>query len=279
MTRSVRAAMAEGIARLAAAGTGTPERDARRLMAHALEVGADRISLMAQDEIGPGSEEAFDGLIARRLLHEPVSRIVGGRWFYGRWFDVSPATLDPRPETETLVQIALERRFDRVLDLGTGTGCIVISLLAERADARGVGSDLSEGALATAAENAATCGVADRLSLVRSDWMAGVDGTFDLIVSNPPYIAPEEMSGLAPDVTKFDPRQALTDGVDGLGAYRAIAAQAPARLVPGGRLLVEIGPTQAGAVAGLFRDAGLTEIRTFPDLDGRDRVVAALRPQ
>ena len=162
-----------------------------------------------------------------------------------------------------------------MLDLGTGSGCIVISLLAERLKAKGVGTDISQKAVLVAGENAVMAGVADRLVLPLSEWFDDVGGRFDLIVSNPPYIAAAEMADLAPEVRDYEPRQALTDDADGLTAYRILARDAPDHLTPGGRILVEIGATQGQAVAELFSGAGLEDVEVHPDLDGRDRVVSA----
>jgi release factor glutamine methyltransferase len=202
-----------------------------------------------------------------------MAQITGERLFWGRSFRVTGATLDPRPETEVLVAAALAEPFARVLDLGTGTGCILLSLLADRPGTAGLGVDVSPAALAVAVENAARLGVVAEFRL--SDWFAGVAGRFDLIVSNPPYIAAAEMAGLAPEVRDWEPHLALTPGGDGLDAYRAIAGGVAAHLEPGGRLLLEIGPTQAAEVAALLAAAGLAGIEVLADLDGRDRVVAA----
>lgn len=210
-----------------------------------------------------------------RKFGTPLSRIVGQRLFYGREFVLSPAVLDPRPETECLVEAALAEPFAQVLDLGTGSGCIAVTLLAERPSATGVATDLSDQALEIAQANARSSGVLDRLWLTQSDWWSGIAGQFDLIVSNPPYIALDEMDGLMPEVRDHDPRLALTDEGDGLGAYRDIARGLGAHLAPGGRVVLEIGPTQAAAVSELLNTAGLVEIRVLPDLDGRDRVVCA----
>ncbi len=165
-----------------------------------------------------------------------------------------------------------------MLDLGTGSGCILLSCLADMPAATGVGADLSQAALAMAGENAAALGLEERTAFVRSDWFAEVEGRFDLIVANPPYIAAEEMAGLAPEVRDWEPHLALSPGGDGLGAYRAIAAGAAAHLAPAGRLIVEIGPAQGQAVAGLLAGQGFTGIAILPDLDGRDRVVEAEAP-
>jgi len=274
---SVQAAVAQGSARLAAAGVPDAVRDARWLMAHALGVDPGRLVLLAGDPLPPGVAARFDAMLSARAARQPVAQITGTRAFWGRAFTVTPDVLDPRPETETLVALALAEPFARVLDLGTGSGCIAITLLAERPNARGVGADLSVPALAVAGANAARHGVADRLILTPSDWFADLGGTYGLIVANPPYIAADEMADLQPEVRDWEPWQALTDGADGLTAYRAIVAAAPAHLSMRGRLIVEIGATQGPAVAALFTTAGLQEVAVHPDLAGRDRVVSGRR--
>ncbi|MDO5613914.1 MAG: peptide chain release factor N(5)-glutamine methyltransferase [Paracoccus sp. (in: a-proteobacteria)] len=275
MTLTIRAAL-EGAARdLRAAGVADPMGDARRLMAAALGVDPGRVLLMAGDTLTPDQQARFDGFAAQRAGRQPVAQITGTRAFWKHDFHVTPDTLDPRPETETLVAAALDRPWRSVLDLGTGTGAILISLLAERRGAHGLGVDLSPAALQVAQGNAARIGV--RADFAPSDWFSAVSGRFDLIVSNPPYIAASEMPGLSPEVRDWEPHLALTDGADGLGAYRAIAAGAAAHLTPGGAVLVEIGPTQAAAVSALFAAAG-AKARVLADLDGRDRVILAEFP-
>lgn len=230
-------------------------------------------------DIADGSMVArFKDLIARRCAREPLSHLVGYRDFYEHRFLVSPDVLDPRPDTEALVRTALEESFARVLDLGTGSGCILLSLLAARDEATGVGTDMSEAALAVAEKNSARLEIGSRASFVRSDWFDALEGQFDLIVSNPPYIAADEMHDLQPEVRLYEPRLALTDEADGLTAYRQITVGAPAHLKPGGRLIVEIGPTQAAAVSAMMADAGFQGISVIPDLDGRDRVVVGHKP-
>jgi release factor glutamine methyltransferase len=203
-----------------------------------------------------------------------MGQILGHRAFWRHRFRVTPDVLDPRPETEALVAEALRAPFVRVLDLGTGSGAILLSLLADRPAATGLGTDVSAPALAVAAHNAAALGLADRAAFLRADWFDGVAGSFDLIVSNPPYIAEGEMAALAPEVRDWEPRLALTPGGDGLAAYRTIAAGAGAHLAPGGRLIVETGAAQGPAVAAIMAAAGLGPVRVLPDLAGRDRVVA-----
>lgn len=264
-------------ARLRAAGVPDPAGDARRLFLHALNAGGGaRLSrhhlaeALARPVPAPAAA-VFEAAIAARAARQPVSQITGRRAFWTHEFRVTPDVLDPRPETETLVEAALALPWREVLDLGTGSGAILVSLLAARPGARGLGTDLSAAALAVARGNAADAGVDARF--VESDWFAAVAGRFDLIVSNPPYIAEAEMPALAPEVRDWEPRMALTDGGDGLSAYRALCAGAPAHLHPGGHLLVEIGPTQGRAVAALMAAAGLSQVRILPDLDRRDRVV------
>jgi release factor glutamine methyltransferase len=269
-------AIARGAARLAEAGVPDAARDARLLYRWAAGLdGAGLAATLAE----PASEEEiarFECAIEARAARTPVSHITGMREFWGRSFRVTPAVLDPRPETETLIAAALEGPpAECILDLGTGSGCILLTLLAEWLDARGTGVDASSEALAVAAENARRLGVADRAEFRLGDWCDGLAGSYDLIVSNPPYIAAEEIARLAPEVRLHEPRAALTPGGDGLEAYRRIAAGVGPLLAPTGRLLLEIGPTQAAAVAGILRRAGLHLTDVLLDLDGRDRVISA----
>lgn len=273
---TVAEALRHAVAELRAAGVAGPERDARRLLAHALEVTPDRLALLA-GALPEAATERLAAALAARRAGQPVAQILGRRAFWGHEFRVTPDVLDPRPETETLVTAALERPFRRVLDLGTGSGCILLSLLADRPAARGVGVDASLPALRVAEANAAALGLADRALLVHGDWTDGIAGTFDLVVSNPPYIPEADIAALAPEVRDWEPHTALAAGVDGLAAYRAITSGVPALLAPAGRLLLEIGPGQAGPVAALCRSAGLPALSLREDLDGRARVVVAAR--
>ena len=274
----LRALLADGAARLARAGVDDAQGDARKLLAHVLQVAPHRITLMLDDMATPATIAAVNALLDQRAAHRPVAKIIGKRAFWKHDFIVTDATLDPRPDTEALVAAAIAAPFAKMLDLGTGTGCILLSCLGENAMAHGTGTDLSADALQVAAANAAALQLTHRVTLLQSDWFAAITGRFDLIVSNPPYIAAAEMPELAPDVRNWDPHLALTPGGDGLSAYRRIAAGAGARLLPGGRLLLEIGPTQAPAVTALLDRAGLQDIAVLPDLDGRDRVISARKP-
>nr|WP_268821742.1 peptide chain release factor N(5)-glutamine methyltransferase [Octadecabacter dasysiphoniae] len=251
-----------------------PDREAKVLLVQA--TGRELHNLTRAD-FDAATMDRYIALCERRRAREPMAHILGTRDFWKHSFVVTKDVLDPRPDTETLVQAALEVPFARVLDLGTGSGCILISVLADRSGATGVGADVSEAALEVAAQNVMAIGVYERCVLVQSDWFEGVDGTFDLIVSNPPYIAEDEMPTLAPELS-FEPRIALTDGGDGLSCYRILADGAGAHLNAGGWLMVEIGPTQAGQVAQMFRAAGLVAVGIRRDLDGRDRVVVGQKP-
>lgn len=264
---------------LAAVGIPDPGRDARRLFSHALGIEPGRLTLVLPDPLEATAQAAFDALIARRVMREPVSHLTGTRAFYGRDFIVNGAVLDPRPETETLIEAALSLPFDRVLDLGTGSGCILLTLLAEMPGATGLGIDISAAACAVAAQNAQALGLSQRAQFQLGNWHAGPLGEYDLIVANPPYIALSEMAGLSPEVRDWEPRAALTDEGDGLGAYRAILNGISQHLTEGGRLLLEIGPTQAEEVSVLVLTAGFAMVDVIQDLDGRDRIVMAIQPE
>ena len=268
--------IARAAARLAGAGVAAPERDARLLYRWAADLDGAALSAALSDPATAPEIGRFERAVTARAGRAPVSQITGVREFWGRRFRVTPAVLDPRPETETLVAAALAGPpVRRVLDLGTGSGCILLSLLAEWPQARGVGVDISAAALEVAASNAISLGVADRAELVTGDWCAGLSGQFGLIVSNPPYVAAGELAGLAPEVRLHEPLEALSPGGDGLDATRRIAAGVGPLLAPGGRLLLEIGPRQAAAVNRILTDAGMAVTAVLPDLDGRDRVVSA----
>lgn len=266
---------------LAQSGIDSAEADARLLIEHAL--GIDRTTVMTRGERALTPEEIakIDTLAARRLAHEPVARIVGAKEFWSMALAVSPDVLVPRPETETVVELALDRigaaqRMERlcILDIGTGTGALLLALLKELPRATGTGTDISDGALRVAGANAERHGLAPRCKFIKCDIAAGVPGPFDLIVSNPPYIAHSDIAGLEPEVRDYDPALALDGGPDGLACYRAIAGAARRLLAPGGRLVVELGLGQDAAVSGLFSEAGLTALETRQDLAGIPRALA-----
>ena len=285
MPDTVRQAFVETAAVLRGAGIETSELDARLLICHAAGLTHECFVARAGEALQPEAAARLDALVRRRASREPISRITGTREFYGRSFLVNESALDPRPDTETLIEAALSvmektgRRDEplRLLDLGTGTGCILLTLLAELPKARGLGTDLSLAALRLAEANARRLGVAGRASFLASDWLDAIHGEFDLIVSNPPYIASGEIKRLVPEVAHHDPYLALDGGPDGLMAYRRIAAGAARLVAPKGAILIEIGSSQASAVAGLLRDGGflVENDGTSFDLGGRPRVVAA----
>ena len=226
--------------------------------------------------------ETYDGYIARRLRREPVSHILGRKGFWKIMLGVTKDVLTPRPDTEVIVDEALkafpEHMAFNVLDLGVGSGAILLAILAERPAAKGLGIDISEEALAVARENAANLDLNNRLALLRGDWTAGLgDATFDLVVSNPPYIATDEIETLDPEVRDHEPRLALDGGPDGLDPYRVLAPEILRVLKPGGLFAVEIGHTQSAPVEALFRAAGASGVRTIKDLALRDRVVAGAK--
>jgi release factor glutamine methyltransferase len=270
-------------ARLEAAGIEGPVIDARLLVEAA--AGARRTDIIADPHrtLSEAQEAALEEFIARRERREPVSHILGRKGFWKIMLSVTPHVLTPRPDTETVVERVLrdfpEGQAFNVLDLGVGSGAILLAILAERPAAKGLGVDVSEDALAVARENAANLGLASRTALLRGDWTAGLaDAGFDLVVSNPPYIPTADIDDLQPEVRDHEPRIALDGGTDGLDAYRQLAPEILRVLKPGGRFAVEIGFDQSGAVESLFREAGGEAVATAKDLADRDRVVLGLKP-
>lgn len=256
----------------------TDERmsEARTLLS--LAAGVSRAGLVTLDvkEFSEEMMSRYVELIERRKSGTPMSHLRGTRDFYKHTFKVTPDVLDPRADTEVLVETALSEPFDRVLDLGTGSGCVVLSLLAERKASLGVAADISEAALVVAQQNAELLGVRSRVDFTCSDWFEQIEGRFDLIVSNPPYISLQDYEKLKIDVRGFEPRIALTDEGDGLSVYRLLCAQSGAYLRHGGHLMVEIGFDQSRAVTQIFQAAGFREIQCLHDIEGRDRVITGL---
>jgi release factor glutamine methyltransferase len=269
-------------ARLEAAGVPGPVIDARVLVEAACGVTRADIVGDPHRELSAAQVEQLDAYLERRIRREPVSHILGRKGFWNIMLGVTADVLTPRPETEVIVDHALrlfpEGRPFRILDLGVGSGAILLAILAERPAARGLGIDVSEEALAVARDNAARLGLADRIALLRGDWSGGLAGSeFDLVVSNPPYIASPVIETLDPEVRDYEPRIALDGGPDGLDAYRRLAPEILRMLRPGGRFLVEIGYDQKAAAESLFRAAGAMEVETLQDLSTHDRVVTGMK--
>jgi release factor glutamine methyltransferase len=273
------------IGRFRSAGVAQARLDARLLLAHALDVKAGWIFTHPEHPLTADQEAAIERLAVRRIAREPVSRIVGRREFWGLAFSLSPATLDPRPDSETVVEAILAQRPARdrplrILDWGTGSGCLLLALLSEYRRAQGVGLDADGDALAMARSNAEALGLAERSRFEAADWHQppipphdGGGAVFDVIVANPPYIEVGVLSGLAPEVVLFDPILALSGGADGLTAYRALAPLIRAALAVDGIAAVEVGVGQAAAVVRIFADVGLSVVEIRRDLGGIERCV------
>jgi release factor glutamine methyltransferase len=268
--------------RLKAARVDSPVIDARLLLEAA--AGATRTDIITDPYrlLTTEQQSTLDGYLDRRERREPVSRIVGRRGFWKIMVGVTPDVLSPRPDSEVIVDLALKAfpesmAFD-VLDIGVGSGAILLAILAERPRARGLGTDVSLEALAVAKENAANLDLNGRAAFLRTSWADGLDAdAFDLVVANPPYIPSAEIETLDPEVRDHDPRLALDGGPDGLEPYRALAPEILRVLKPSGSFAVEIGHTQAEAVSALFRQAGADNVQTIRDLGDRDRVITGVK--
>ncbi|MBL6652595.1 MAG: peptide chain release factor N(5)-glutamine methyltransferase [Reyranella sp.] len=276
--------MRDTAAALSAAGLDNVRFEARLLLAHAAGLSVEQLIARGGDAAPPAVAAALRALTARRVQREPMAYILGEREFWGLPFKVSPAVLVPRPDSETVIEAALALLADRarpwrILDLGLGSGCLLLTLLREFPAAEGVGLDVSEAALDVARANAEALGVSGRARLVAGDWRLPdwaepLDGPFDLLVSNPPYISAAEIPQLMPEVARFEPRLALDGGSDGLAAYRAIAHEAPRLVGRGGRILLEAGAGQAPEIYGIFQSTGFTAEPPWKDLASIDRVVS-----
>ncbi|MFZ5720729.1 MAG: peptide chain release factor N(5)-glutamine methyltransferase [Pseudomonadota bacterium] len=278
MTLNLVQAWKQAKTRLEAAGLAGPVIDARLLVEAAADATRTDIVTDPYRALTPEQEARLAEYLSRRERREPVSHILGRKGFWKIMLKVTPDVLTPRPDTETVVEYVLrdfpEQAPWTVLDLGVGSGAILLAILAERPAARGLGVDVSEEALAVARDNAASLGLAGRTALLRGDWTAGLEpDSFDVVVSNPPYIASDVIGSLEPEVRDHEPRVALEGGADGLDHYRILAPEILRVLKPGGRFVVEIGFDQKAAVEALFREAGAVFVRTIRDLGDRDRVV------
>jgi release factor glutamine methyltransferase len=270
-------------ARLQSAGIDSAELDARELIGHALGLDLTGMISAANRALTPDESDRLEVFVKRRLAGEPIARILGQKEFWGLSLSLSPATLVPRPDTETVVELALQMLHDsvanrapRIADLGTGTGAILLALLSEVPEATGVGTDISGEAVETATANAWSLGLAARASFIQCDYASALTGPFDLIVSNPPYICSGDIAGLGTEVRDHDPRAALDGGPDGLAAYRVLIPQAACILAPGAALVVEAGQGQAAQIEALMTAAGLVPHRApKADLAGIPRAVGA----
>ena len=278
----LRATIREIAARLEDAGKPNPDSEAREIVMRALGLSREALITRAADGVAAEELGEINAILERRLAGEPLDHIIGEREFFGRAFRITPDVLSPREDTELLVRTTLSElsatEAPRVLDLGTGSGAIAITLLAERPDMSAVAVDISPYALLVAEENAQAHRVSDRLDLMEGSWFDHVEGRFDAIVSNPPYITDAAMESLEREVRDFDPALALAGGPDGLDAYRVIVGRACAHLQPGAPLLLEIGYDLAAGVEALMRSMGFEEVTTLADLAGHDRVVVGRAP-
>jgi release factor glutamine methyltransferase len=282
---TISATVARITRQLRAHGVGSPGRDSRLLVAAATGLTGAAVLGHSERLLSEEEQTRLAHFVERRTRREPIARILGRRGFYGREFEVTPSTLDPRPDTETIIDAALEIAGEagwredpvQILDVGAGTGCLLVTLLAELPNARGLGTDISPDALRVAERNARRHGVALRARWAVARSLRGIGQRFDLLVSNPPYIRSDQINLLEPEVKFFDPRAALDGGPDGLRVYREIIADLD-HVVPQGWALFEVGTGQAPAVAALLeevtRGRGSSALRTFRDLEGHDRCVA-----
>ena len=260
------------------AGLDSAALDARLLLAAAIGADATELARAPEAEMTQGEIAQAEDFLAQRLAHRPVAKIIRQKEFWGRAFSVSDAVLDPRPDSETLIELALEKcpmqTAFSVLDLGTGSGCLLLTLLAERPHAHGLGVDKSTAALAVAEANAVRLSLSDRAEFAPSDWFENVSQPYHLIVANPPYIETGALARLPEDVRLYDPMAALDGGPDGLEPYRQIVADAASYLEADGWLIFEVGHKQAEAVSALMRRAGFDAVTIAADLAGHQRVVA-----
>ncbi len=263
---------------LRAAGLEDPRREARLLLAEALGVGPETLIGAPERLVENGERRDFDALLGRRAAREPAAYILGSREFWSLPFSVSRDTLIPRPDSETLIEAALDTIGEaaaprRLLDLGTGSGCLLLAALSELRGAFGIGVDISPAALAVARANADALGLAARARFLCGDWGRALRAEFDLILANPPYIEDSEIAGLSPEIARYEPALALNGGPDGMDCYHALAPELTRLLAPGGVAIVEVGAGRADAVAAIMAGRGLAEIGRRRDLAGVDRCI------
>jgi release factor glutamine methyltransferase len=279
---TVGALLSRAAAAMGFAAVEAPRLDARLLLSHATGESVERLVAWPERAVAAREAVAFTALVRRRIAREPLAQIVGRREFWSLPFLTTRDTLTPRPDSEAVIEAVLRLFPDRaaplrILDLGTGTGCLLLTLLSEYPAATGIGTDLSAAAARVAAANADALGFAARATILVTAWDEGLAGTFDLVVSNPPYIATVELSRLAPEIRLFEPALALDGGPEGLDAYRALASRLFARVRPGGYAVLEVGFGQAGAVETILKNAGFAATDRQRDLAGVDRCAVVRR--
>ncbi|MFH1157668.1 MAG: peptide chain release factor N(5)-glutamine methyltransferase [Pseudomonadota bacterium] len=278
--KTINAAVVEMRESFKSAGLDTPELDTRLLVQDVLKISHEELLLNSSKLVSDSESKKLAEVMQRRILREPVSRITGARSFWKSEFKITPETLDPRPDSEILIESALTIADKEapltILDLGTGTGCLLLSLLQELPQATGIGIDISAGAIQVALQNAAALGLSERVSFKAMNWteMAG-ETPFDLVISNPPYIPESDISTLEPEVRRHDPLLALSGGTDGLDCYREIAALLPGLLTGTGYLFLEIGSTQARSVKDILAERGVRVLKVAQDLAGHNRCIVA----
>jgi len=267
--------LADTALKLSHSGIESAARDARILTAHALEVPISDLSLKINDKVSAAIIFELEKLMLRRINREPISKILGRRDFWGRTFSINKNVLDPRGDTETLIDYVIEKPVRSVLELGTGSGVIAVTLACEWREVNVTATDISEDALVLAEINAAKFNVENKIQFVKSDWFNNVEGMYDLIISNPPYIGLIEQDKISTEVAKYDPKIALFAGYDGFDAYKSIIPKLTKFLNPDGFVVLEIGASQSKQVKNIFNSSGLFDVEVVKDLSGKDRAIVA----
>ena len=267
--------MADTAIKLSESGIESAARDARILTAHALKVPISDLSLKVNENVTANIVLNLEKFILRRINREPISRILGRREFWGRTFSINKKVLDPRGDTETLIDFVIEKPVQSVLELGTGSGVIAVTLACEWSEVKVTATDISEDALVLAEINAVKFNVEDKIQFLKSDWFSNVEGMYDLIISNPPYIGWIEQDKISAEVINFDPKNALFAGFDGFKAYENIIPNLTKFLNPDGSVVLEIGASQSSQVKDIFNSSGFFDVEIVKDLSGKDRAIVA----
>ena len=267
--------LADATFKLSKSGIDGAARDARILTAYSLEVPMSQLSLKINEQVSEKIISKLEQLILRRINREPISKILERREFWGRTFSINKNVLDPRGDTETLIDFVIDKPVKSVLELGTGSGAIAVTLACEWKEANVTAIDISEDALSLAERNAEKFNVKNEINFLKSDWFDAVEGLFDLIIANPPYIGLMEQRAISPEVINYDPEIALFAGSDGLDAYKKIIPSLSKFLNPEGFVVLEIGASQSNQVKELMNSSGFFDLKTVKDLSGKDRLIAA----